>query len=117
MKTIVGALPIVPILVWLAGAFIKITNNTFVAIQQACFWFWGLVLASVSYILGGLGPTFLPEDSAFSNFWAASQPYLHYVNAWVPLVEGFTMFVAYVGFYVIFIPAKITLRHLPFVGG
>jgi hypothetical protein len=111
-----AAFPIVPVLTLIAAWLYKIANNTFLAIQQACFWLWILVLTIVKYLIDSLAPTWFPYEE-LSGVWSICQPYIYYVNLWFPLVEGTTMVAAYMAFYVAFIPVKITLRHLPFLGG
>lgn len=44
-------------------------------------------------------------------------PYYAAVNDWIPLSEWFVFVVAYCGLYLIYMPIKVVLRHLPLIGG
>lgn len=110
---------LVPLAAWLASAFIKVSQNTFAAIQQAFLWMWLMLYAVVTATLASLGMPYetWPAAEIFYSAWSWCGPYLYYANYWVPLSEALSMFVFYCLFWVAFIPIKIVLRHLPVVGG
>lgn len=101
---------------WLAAAFYKLAENIYAVCVTAFYFVWSLVYGMVSSAwdaleLPNVNPVWITDGVA----WAL--PYTGYVNQMLPLSEGATLIAAYWTFYVVYVPVRILLRHLPAVGG
>lgn len=105
------------VLSWLATAFNKLVQNAFLMVQDVVMWFWGMMWGGLDVIWDSLGLPQWPAASYFTQVWVTIAPYMWWANQWVPLVEGLTMLFWYLLFYALYVPVRMVLRHLPFVGG
>lgn len=85
---------------------------------QAMWWVWGHVVGLVNAVLDGLG---LPDTEEIYNTWftpvAAVVDAMNFANEWFPIWLAMFLIVSYYGVYMLILPIKFFLRHLPYVGG
>ncbi|TWT86785.1 hypothetical protein Mal64_36150 [Pseudobythopirellula maris] len=82
-------------------------------IADTLMWFWGNTWGMVQNLLDLVG---MPAISfpAVPIYVSAS---LNTANHWFPVNEGLALLAAYWTFYLLSVPIKIILRHIPFAGG